>query len=395
MADALGLMGMGGAAGFGDSLQTLFAQRMQQAQLQLQQKKLEQEDALTRIKLQEVADAKRAAEQARQDALKETHFQHMQTQLTATPQSHIFSRPEMETYTEADPSFASRFKPAPMQPITPIGLQPPSSIALPEGYGPSDTMRPMEGTMANSPLEQFQREPTQAELDAEAARKERLEQAAATAQAAGERSKYTADMAYLAALARANSTSEKPIKVEHKDPETGRTVISYMSPSEVLGRTFEKGTSAPTQNRLAIAEAVFQTGGDIIENLQNPAYADVVGPAMGRYNTLRDWLGNPPPELSFLKSQIDSFTMANMGVHGFRSAEGQERLKQLYTQKHTPESLIQAIEGLNQFAKRFMDNEGWKVGGGRKPGQKGTAKSVDELMQLYGGGAAGAAGAKQ
>ncbi len=84
MAD-MGLMGMGGAAGAGDALQNLFHERMAAAENDRRNKELEQQDALTRLKLQEHADeirqrvegqkqaeadkvaAAKAAEQDRQD----------------------------------------------------------------------------------------------------------------------------------------------------------------------------------------------------------------------------------------------------------------------------------------------------------------------------------------
>jgi len=63
MADTMGLMGMGGAAGVGDAMQTLFDQRMRAATLQQQDDhfKLQQaqQDALTRLKYAELAEAGR------------------------------------------------------------------------------------------------------------------------------------------------------------------------------------------------------------------------------------------------------------------------------------------------------------------------------------------------
>lgn len=162
--------------------------------------------------------------------------------------------------------------------------------------------------------------------------------------------------AVMAAGAKANA--DKLTKVEHKDPATGKTVIEWLPMSAVKGQTFEKGTNATTTNRLDSAEAVNQTGNDMIQKLSDPAYAEKVGVAMGRYNSLRDFIGDPPPEFAELAGTIESYSLANMGVHGMRSSQGAEQIKKLLDQKHTPESLIATIKGLNQFSNHFMQNAG-------------------------------------
>jgi hypothetical protein len=159
----------------------------------------------------------------------------------------------------------------------------------------------------------------------------------------------------------------KLVKVEHKDPTTGRTVIEWLPQSEVRGQTFQKGVSGSTETRLESAQAVNQTGEDIVRALSNPNTAAVVGPAMGRYDTLRDFLGNPPPEFSELAGQIESYALASMGVHGMRSAAGAEQIKKLLDAHHTPESLIAAIKGLNAFSNHFMQNEGRAPAAAPKP----------------------------
>lgn len=163
------------------------------------------------------------------------------------------------------------------------------------------------------------------------------------------------------------ASEDKLTKVEHKDPATGKTVIEWLPQSQLRGQTFDKGTNATTENRLNSAEAVNQTGNDMINKLSDPAYAAQVGVAMGRYNSLRDFVGNPPPEFAELAGTIESYSLANMGVHGMRSAQGAEQIKKLLDQKHTPESLIATIRGLNQFSNHFMENEGRKV-----PSSSGT-----------------------
>lgn len=176
-----------------------------------------------------------------------------------------------------------------------------------------------------------------------------------------------------AAAASRPPAPEKLTKVEHRDPATGQTITEYLPQREVRGQKFEKGASAATETRLASAQAVNQTGDDIIAQLSDPKVAAMVGPAMGRYNSVQEFIGNPPPELAGLAGAIESYAIANMGVHGMRSSAGAEQIKKLLDKKHTPESLIATIKGLSQFSQHFMENEGR---GPAKTAPAGTPKRV-------------------
>jgi len=108
---------------------------------------------------------------------------------------------------------------------------------------------------------------------------------------------------------------------------------------------------------------VMQTGQDIIDAIK--ANAASLGPIMGRYNSAADFIGNPPPEFARLAGMIESYSLANMGVHGMRSANGADAIKRTVgLGRHTPESLISTLEGLNGFAQHFIENTGG--GGGKK-----------------------------
>lgn len=130
-----------------------------------------------------------------------------------------------------------------------------------------------------------------------------------------------------------------------------------------------KGANAPLENRLASARVVNQIGDHMVQQLSDPAFANVVGPAMGRAGTLRDFIGNPPPEFSELAGQIESYALANMGVHGMRSAQGAEQIKRLLDQHHTPQSLAATIRGLNEFSTRLVKDSEPK-GSGANTGPK-------------------------
>lgn len=194
-------------------------------------------------------------------------------------------------------------------------------------------------------------------------------------------------LAQIAAAAAARPQTDKLTKVEHQDAN-GKTVIEWLPQSEIKGKTFNKGVTGATETRLASAQAVNQTGNDIIAKLSDPNVAAVVGPAMGRYETLRDFIGNPPPEFSELAGQIESYAIANMGVHGMRSVQGAKHIKKLLDTHHTPESLAATIRGLSGFSQHFMENEGRTS---KTPDAKASTTpsavkpTAAELIKKYGG----------
>jgi hypothetical protein len=173
----------------------------------------------------------------------------------------------------------------------------------------------------------------------------------------------------------------------------GNPVTRVVPKSEAIGKDYKKGPSATTANRLDSAKAVQQTGDDIIRQLSDPAFMNAVGPAMGRAGKLADFIGNPPPEFSQLAGQIESYALANMGVHGMRSAQGAAQISKLLDQHHTPESLIAAIKGLNGFSQHFMENagRGGPSGGGMvrmtAPDGRSLQVPADKVAELERAGA--------
>jgi hypothetical protein len=164
----------------------------------------------------------------------------------------------------------------------------------------------------------------------------------------------------------------------------GNPVTRVMPKSEAVGQEFKGRPNATSANRADSALAVKQTGEDIIRQLSDPAFRSAVGPTLGRYNTLRDFIGNPPPEYAQLAGQIESYALANMGVHGMRSAQGSVQIARLLDQRHTPESLIATIQGLNSFSQHFLENAGR---GGTQPatGPTPAHPSAADLIKKYGG----------
>lgn len=152
---------------------------------------------------------------------------------------------------------------------------------------------------------------------------------------------------------------EALVKVEYKGPN-GETLFSYMPKSGLKGQTFEKGLGAVESNRAASAETVSRVGNDLLTRLSDPKVKDVIGPILGRYTNLREALGDPDPEFSQLAGEIESFSLANMGVHGMRSAEAAKRIATMMSAKHTPEALAGTIKGLIHFADEYMKTVGRK-----------------------------------
>lgn len=152
----------------------------------------------------------------------------------------------------------------------------------------------------------------------------------------------------------------KPVKMDYVDPATGQARTGFFqfgadgkltpidSVTKPLGATMERNTHQ--------AETVYQTGEEILAKLKEPKLRSQLGPVLGRYNTLRDFIGNPPPELAELAGNIESYSLANMGVHGMRSAEGAKQIQKFLDVKATPDTLIAKIKGLNEFSKRFAEN---------------------------------------
>lgn len=179
-------------------------------------------------------------------------------------------------------------------------------------------------------------------------------------------------------------TNRHNVAMENKQPPAATVVVQTVDENgqpvtkivpKTAGATFAKGPNAVTANRLDSAQAVKQTGEDIITGLSDPKTAAMVGPAMGRYNTLRDFIGNPPPELAKIAGQIESYALANMGVHGMRSYQGSKDISSHLLDKHyDAQALIETIRGLNGFSEHFLQNAG--RGGAKDSGGGGNVSMV-------------------
>lgn len=153
---------------------------------------------------------------------------------------------------------------------------------------------------------------------------------------------------------------------------------------KTAGSTFQSPQNATTENRATSAKTVLDTGNRIIQQIQQNA--DKLGPMMGRYNSVMDFIGDPPPEFANLAGAIESFSLANMGVHGMRSSTGAEAIKRTIGQtRMTPEAMVAAIQGLMSFANDFVKNAGMSYTSPVQAGGSGSKPSAADLIKKYGG----------
>lgn len=152
---------------------------------------------------------------------------------------------------------------------------------------------------------------------------------------------------------------ERLVQLRRFDPEIGTNVIEFVPESEARRRgPYRAPIGSAEVSRKHTATALTQTGDDVIKSLQSPTLAKQLGVVMGRYNTLEDFIGNPPPEFARLAGELKSFSAANMTVHGFRSSTGAQKVFEMLNQKQTPEALIEKIKGLMQFTKYYLNEFG-------------------------------------
>ena len=152
---------------------------------------------------------------------------------------------------------------------------------------------------------------------------------------------------------------ERLVQVRRFDPETGTNVVEFVSESEARDNgPYRAPVGSAEISRKNTATALTKTGDDVLKSLQNPVLAEQLGIAMGRFNTLQDFVGNPPPEFAQLAGELKSFAAANMTVHGFRSSAGADKVFEMLNQQQTPEALSRKIKGLMQFTKYYLSEYG-------------------------------------
>lgn len=153
--------------------------------------------------------------------------------------------------------------------------------------------------------------------------------------------------------ARIRAENMKPQHMTLLNP-SGRRTAYWVYPDGTRTEIGPAPLNATSENRADAATALISQGSDITGMLKRPEISKTLGPVMGRFNNLREFIGNPPPEFAELAGEIESFALANMGVHGMRSVQGAEKIQKLLNGKHTPESLAAGIDGLLNFSRKFV-----------------------------------------
>lgn len=126
-----------------------------------------------------------------------------------------------------------------------------------------------------------------------------------------------------------------------------------------IGKASPMLGGATTGNRVVSAQAVTETGKDIIDMLSDPQVQATLGPALGRYSSMLDFIGDPPPQFRKLAGMIESYSLANMGVHGMRANTGAEAIKSTFgLGRSTPDAMIATVQGLNGFANHLLTDTG-------------------------------------
>lgn len=310
---------------------------------QMQEKQFASNEELKRAQLAEQADTHKAAEQDRQMGIANTLADQI---------------PAGAAMQSTDPAVKLMQQGGRGSLLTMQGMKaeaPPSSLLA---MGDSGQSQEVAGTMPNSPMPNGPRLYTKG-----ASAKQQDTEADNTRQAAKDAQGREHELAMERIAQQAANKQPKEPNPQPQimvGPDGKQHAVQFVNGQarEIQLPDGYRKTNGTLDNRLASAQTVNQTGNDMLAELEDPQFAATLGPALGRVSSVRDFIGNPPPEFAQLAGQIESYALANMGVHGMRSAQGAEQIKHLLDQKHTPASLAAAIRGLGSFSQHFMDNNG-------------------------------------
>lgn len=181
------------------------------------------------------------------------------------------------------------------------------------------------------------------------------------------------------------------------DPSTGAPPPGQpMIDGQVVGTRNKMPTVI--EDRAQQAQTIAGTSADLINSIK--ANKSVIGPIMGRYGSLTDFVGNPPPEYARMASELVTYIALQPAAHGFRGLRAvAEFEKSIGTPIRTPEALIAAIEG-NVAGLHTMAGRAGRFTGGATPGdlrkppalKTAPATSGSERLKRGHGGRAGSGG---
>lgn len=306
----MGLAGSMGAAGAGDAIATVLAQRRQAAldaqnQSNFQQQQAQQ-DALVRLKAQEQSEKikndlelHRQVESDRVNAAKSQATTRIDAQLREIPTDQPISQPEVASMTSGG-ILPSRFQPTPInEPAPPPGIAAPGAPTAPQ---------PMPGTVANAPAPNqvsFHRIPTAQENFAEKG----LEQKS------GEQDWKNSIAQQLADLKSGQGPKEPPdsFQLQPEIDASGKQTGRFLGYNTKKNRWEPVQGTGPAATKAApgAAQEAQQTKftKDAIDSLGQTEKAldsvkDLVGPFEGRGETVEQMIGNADPKIQAFGTKL-------------------------------------------------------------------------------------------
>lgn len=112
-------------------------------------------------------------------------------------------------------------------------------------------------------------------------------------------------------------------------------------PNKAAG-PFRPTTGARTKGEQATT--IVDAGEKLVQHIKDNAA--LIGPVASRYNSLEQFIGNPPPEYKGLAAELESWIALHPAAHGFRGMNAvQEFQKAFGPIAMTPEALIAGIRG--------------------------------------------------
>jgi hypothetical protein len=402
----LGFGGMGAAAGAGDAISQLFDQRLKAAQLS-------QQDALTRLKIQELADAHeetlRSRQQAEADRAQALAEREHARKLSEAQSNYKLLGPTTPIGQDTMQSMVGAglpkeaFQP---KPITPAA--PPASIAAPGQEAPA----PDPGTVANSPApsqQLFTRIPTAQEQQQQ--REDAAYQQLASLFPIGSRERTVLDYEHAtgknapASLvgnpnepleeinnngvsklvprsqaigkAKFHEPQQTPVIEIHTVDANGNPITKVVPKAEAVGKDFAAAPSGQAATKAADRQHAIASLDQLDKAIE--AAKDLIGPGAGRISSIEQTIGNPDPKIATLGTKLLLAKMqVDAGIGGARAAASPQLLARwdnLLTQKLTPEALHASVQAMRDILQA-----------GQAPTSGGTKLSAEELIKKYGGG---------
>lgn len=108
------------------------------------------------------------------------------------------------------------------------------------------------------------------------------------------------------------------------------------------------------RNKAATADNVIETSQRILDQLKDPKIRGMIGPMMGRYTNLQDFIGNLPPEAAGLKTDLGSLAAFTAGLHPVRGIAAIKHFEEvLGGAKRNPEAMEAGLGELMKTAENI------------------------------------------